>query len=285
MINMRAGLLGFWLLVSACLALAAADARAEGDKVRLAIVNTPKISGLIDMLVKEFKTESGIDVEVYGGSDVYAKARAGEADLVISHYGKADVEAFVTERLGLWPKMVFSNQLAIIGPKSDPAKIKGLTSAAEALKRIAEAGAPFVVNELHGIGYISSVLWNAAGNPPKGAWYIEGGVSKGRSIKLAEERQAYVIWGAIPFLRFKDKHASAMELMVTSDPILHRVMASILVNPEKISGINAAGAAKFEQFLLTARVQALIAAYRSPGADVQLWWPAARNNASEGLDE
>ena len=94
-----------------------------------------------------------------------------------------------------------------------------------------------------------------------------------------------MIWGAIPFLRFKDKHGSAMELMVTSDPMLHRVMASILVNPEKISGINAAGAAKFEQFLLTARVQALIAASRSPRADVQLWWPAARNNASEGIDE
>jgi len=278
----RHGLLALWLIASAVLAV---PARAESPHVRLAVVNTPAFSGLIDVLIEDFKAQGGVAIDVYSGSDVYEKARSGGADMVISHYGKAEVERFVLDGLGLWPQMVFSNQLAIIGPKSDPAKIKGLTSAAEAMRRIAEAQAPFVVNELHGISYISEVLWEAAGNPKKGDWYILGGVSKGRAIGYAEGKQAYVIWGAMPFLRYKGKHSSEMELMVTADPMLQRVMASIRVNPEKAQGVNAEGARTFEKYLLSPRAQARIASFRTPGATEQLWWPAARNNAAEGLEE
>lgn len=67
--------------------------------------------------------------------------------------------------------------------------------------------------------------------------------------------------------------------------MLHRVMASIRINPEKIQGINAEGALAFEKYLLSPRAQARIAAFRTNGVGEQLWWPAARNNSSEGLDE
>ncbi len=275
------------ILLLGCIAFTSmAQEPAQPEKpVRLAIVNTPKMSGLIDALAADFKATSGIDVEIYSGSDVYERARSGAADIVISHYGKAGAESFVKEGLGLWPKTVFSNQLVIVGPSSDPAGIKGLMSASDAFSRIAKAKAPFLVNDMPGIHYVSEILWEAAGRPAKGDWYLNPGVAKGQAMQAAESNGAYTIWGALPFLRFKAKHSSELEMLVTADPILQRVMVAIVVNPEKLQGANRAAAEALQKFLLTPATQAKIAAYRTPGSDQQLWWPAGRNNSSEGLDE
>lgn len=274
------------LLVVLALAGLTAAARADDKTVRLAIVNTPKMSGLIDKLAADFEAQSGLEVAIYSGSDVYEKARAGEADLVISHYGKAGAQEFVQEGLGFWPAMVFSNQLVIGGHKSDPAGIRGLASASEAMAKIAKARAPFVANDLAGVDYLSNVLLAAAGNPDKTGWYLEHQAAKGRAVGLAEEKQGYVIWGALPFLRYLEKHpGSQMEVMVSADSVLQRVMAVIIVNPEKTPGVNKAGAEAFRDYLLAARTQAAIAAYRQAGFDGQLWWPAARHNNAHGLDE
>jgi tungstate transport system substrate-binding protein len=280
---MRAQVFRFCLALFAILS-AAAPVHAE-QPLRLAVVNTPKISGLIDDLIADYKATGGGDVVVYGGSDVFEKARAGEADLVIAHYGKSDVERFVLDGYGAWPRTVFSNQIAIIGPAADPAGIRGLASGADAIKKIAAAKAPFAVNALPGIGYVTEILWQQAGSPEKGDWVLDPGVAKGQAMKFAEEKGAYTIWGAIPFLRFKEKHASTLDLLVTADPLFQRIMAAIAVQPGKVPGANAAAADKFVAYLLTARAQTRIAAYRAPGTDVQLWWPAARHNANEGLDE
>jgi len=263
------------------MAVQAADAKT----VRIAVVNTPQFSGLMESLAADFSAKSGIHCEIYGGSDVYERARAGQADLVISHYGKSEVERFVLDGYGTWPRMVFSNQAVIAGPKNDPAKIAGLTSASEALRRIADARAPFVANAIPGMQYIFDLVWQQAGRPSKDGWLIATDESKGRAVKLAEEKQAYVMWGALPFLRFKEKHNSQLEILVSADPILQRVMAAIVVKPEKVEGVNAQGAEQFVSYLLEAETQAKIAAFRSPGSDLQLWWPAARNNANKGHDE
>ena len=134
-----------WLAL--LMASVATTARAESAKlVRLAVVNTPQYSGLLDYLLPDFEAESGLTVEVYSGNDVHQRARAGKADLVISHYGRPEVESFVLEGYGSWPKIVFANQTALIGPKSDPAEVRGLSSASAALRRIAKARAPFIAN-------------------------------------------------------------------------------------------------------------------------------------------
>jgi tungstate transport system substrate-binding protein len=90
-------------------------------------------------LAADFTAKRGIQVKLYSGNDVYERARASEADLVISHYGKKDIERFVLDGCGIWPRMVFSNQAVIVGPKSDPAKIGEIQSASEAVRRIAIA--------------------------------------------------------------------------------------------------------------------------------------------------
>lgn len=247
--------------------------------VRLAVVNTPLFSGLMADLVDDFKKQSGIDVTMISGQDIYDRARAGDVDIVISHYGFRDVEEFIEQGYGRWPRLVFSNQMAIIGPKSDPAHIRGMSSASDAFRRIADAKAPFVPNALPSVMYLTQYLWERSGQPDRTGWYLDAKESKGQAIKRAEEKGAYVIWGAWPFLRFTQQHETQMEILVASDPILQRVMATVVVNPDKVPGVNVQGATAFEEYLLSPRTQARVAAFHSHGVDLQLWWPAARSNS------
>jgi tungstate transport system substrate-binding protein len=215
---------------------------------------------------------------VTSSNDVFQRAQDGKADIVISHYGKEGLEKFVLDGYGTWPKMVFSNQAAIIGPQNDPAKIKGLSSAVLAMQRIAEAEAPFIVNSIPGIEYLENLLWQSAGNPARSSWYLDPGIEKEEVVQLAEEKQGYFLWGAYPFLRHKNNHGSKLEILVSSDPLLQRLMSAIIVNPNKIRSVNSEGAERFLNYLLDPETQAKIAAFRTPGVQQQLWWPAGRDN-------
>jgi tungstate transport system substrate-binding protein len=275
--------LHFWPLAAALLLAGAGPSTAApsdvAKPVRLAVVNTPFFSGLMADLIADFKKRTGREVTMITGQDIYDRARAGDVDIVVSHYGFRDVEDFVEGGYGRWPRLVFSNQMAIIGPKSDPAHIRGMTSASDAFRRIADAKAPFVPNALPSVMYLTEYLWERSGEPDKAGWYLDPKESKGQAIKRAEEKGAYVIWGALPFLRFAEQHETQMEILVASDPILQRVMASVVVNPDKVTGVNVEGAAAFEEYLTSPQAQARVAAFRSHGIDLQLWWPAARSNA------
>jgi tungstate transport system substrate-binding protein len=266
-----------WLVL--LIASTVTTTNAETAKVvRLAVVNTPQFSGLLDDLLPGFETATGLTVEVYSGNDVYQRARAGKADIVISHHGRPEVESFVLEGYGSWPKMVFANQAALIGPKSDPAKVRGLSSASEALGRIAAAKVPFIANNSPGIAHLTSILWESAGRPSKDGWFLDTGGVNVASAVLAEEKQGYFIWGAYPFLRFANQRESGLELMVVADPLLQRIMAAVIVNPQKVEGVNSEAATALRDYLLSPKTQARIAAFRSPWSDKQLWWPAGRNN-------
>ena len=281
--NLRrlAGLLPQALAVVALIQAPHAVAAGDGDSrpvVRVASVNTPYQSGLLASLLPAFEKASGYRVEVYGGSDAYARAEQGQADLVISHYGKSPVEGFVSSGKGLWPQPVFSNQSVLVGPKDDPAKVRGMTDPFEAMRKIVASGAPFVVTGNPGARYLTEVLLAGAGNPPRGDWYVETDQAKGRAMQFAEQKGAYTLWGSFPFERFRRKHDTALEVMVWDTPLFHRVMAAIVVNPEKVPGVNAEGARALQASLHSPATQAAIAAFREEGLDRQTWWPAGRDN-------
>jgi tungstate transport system substrate-binding protein len=251
----------------------------DDDVVRLAVVNTPQFSGLLDNLLPEFERKTGLRVDIYSGNDVFRKARAGQADLVISHYGKKGVERFVTDGYGAWPRIVFANQAVLIGHRSDPAGVRGLRSLADALTRIADAKAPFIHNDIPGVSYLTEIALEAAGRPARTDWFVDTGRAKAAAILLAEERKGYVIWGAFPFLLFdRERDLSELEILVAGDPLLQRIMSAIVVNPDKLPDVNVDGARALLDYLLSPQVQARIAAFRTPGSDLQLWWPAGRNN-------
>lgn len=254
--------------------------------LRVAVVNTPDV--LLDGLIATFQRESGYRVVLQITEGVYDLARNGMADLVIAHYGHPGTEAFVSEGLGRWPRMVFSNQAALVGPASDPAGIRGLTDAAEAFHRIAQRGSGFLVNNAPTERYLAEVLWHASGAPPRSSWQLDLGLRGQAAIEMASQRGAYTLWGIVPFVRFKQQRLEQqrpldLDALVVGDPIFQRVMVSIVVKPTRISATDEEGALAFERFLLEPRTQARIRQFRHHGLSEQTWWPAGRNNAGAEL--
>jgi tungstate transport system substrate-binding protein len=249
--------------------------------VRLYSVVTAIEGGLLGDLVPDFERQTGYQVKLTGRSpDVYGPARAGKADLVISHYGHKQAEAFVLDGYGAWPETVFFNPMALLGAPSDPAQVRGLTDAAEAFRRIATTNSPFVVNNIEGVKYLGEVLWNTAGRPDRTGWYQDSGLRERDAIASAAQQGGYTFWGLTPFLTAQQHGPVALEPMVLEDPLLQRIMVSVRVMPKHVSGLNTRGAAAFQQYLLEPATQARIRAFRYPGIDQQIWWPAGRDNAS-----
>ena len=258
-----------------------APAALQTRTVRLAMVNVP--DDVVRPLMPEFSKQSGQQAEiVYTGNDPFAVAREGKADLVIAHYGHEGVAPFVTGGFGLWPHAVFANQIALIGPPSDPAHVRGLADAAEAMRRIAATRSRFVVNNSAGNRYVEDILWTRAGSPPKGEWYLDRHSQGPQAARDAAKEGAYTLWGVPPFLRLKRQSPINLEPLVTGDSIFQRIMVAIVVNPQQVSGVNDVGADAFQTFLLAPSTQARISAFRYQDLEQQVWWPAGRhNNAQE----
>jgi tungstate transport system substrate-binding protein len=272
----------------------AADATSseEPSIVRLAVVNATEFSGLFEALRPDFEAQTGYQLDVFSGSagevgdtvgddDIFVEGPDGVADVLISHYGRKPVQDFVLGGSGLWPVPVFANTMALIGPSSDPAHIRGTRDVVAAFRRIAETESPYVSNGIRQAKYLEDIIWEAAGRPPKTAWYIDAGARAGEAIDAAAALGAYTLWGAFPFLQRQQEFQLDLELMVAEDPLLQRLMVAIAVNPEKFPVRNVEGAHALQQYLLTPATQARIRAFRIPGIDFQLWWPVGRSNSAD----
>jgi tungstate transport system substrate-binding protein len=268
-------------------ALVPLHAAAQSRDLRLAVVPSPEDTGLLAELLPDFERESGYRVAVYSGEDVYDVARSGQADLVISHYGHSGVDAFMAQGLGQWPRALFGNQIALIGPVDDPAQIRGLLDPGEALRRIAQSGrARFVSNNSSIMKYLETVLWEAAGRPAKGSWYEDAGAAEAAGMNVAARLQAYYLFAMPPFVKWKQDCSGAscrMDALLLAGPMPHRIMFSIVMNPQRFPAANVAGANALQEYLLRPAVQARVEAFRDPATGHTLWKAAGLNNSPAGL--
>jgi tungstate transport system substrate-binding protein len=252
--------------------------------VRVFSVPTAVEGALLPALVDDFEKQSGLHVELTAIDDPYGLAREGKVDIAVSHYGHKHAEQFVLDGFGEWPRTLFSNQMALLGPKGDPAKVSGLEDAVEAFKRIAATRSPFVLNDIDGVRYLTEILWNAAGRPERGDWFIDDKAHrKEDAIRFAASKNAYVFWGLTPFLRVQGDARLEIEPLVLGDPLLQRMLVSIVVKPAKVPGVNLEGAKALEAYLLSPVTQARIREVRYPGATRCTWIPGGRHNRTAVL--
>jgi tungstate transport system substrate-binding protein len=256
---------------------------AQSTVVRVAMVNTP--DDLFRTLAPDFEAQSGLRATItYVGEDPWDEARAGKADLVIAHYGHHGTEPFMMDGLGYWPQMVFANQQVIVGPPSDPAGVRSAADARDAVRRIVEKGSAYVTNNTSGIGYLEDVLFEEAGLGDRGGWYVDLGLQGRPAMEAAAERGAYAMGGLVPFLRAQRQRPLGLEMLVTGDAVLQRVMVAVVVREDRVAGVNVAGAQALGRWLVEPATQAKIAAFRYAGLDVQAWWPAGRHNSAVGRE-
>jgi tungstate transport system substrate-binding protein len=153
-----------------------------------------------------------------------------------------------------------------------------MDSAVEAFRRIAASGSPYIVNNTPSFCYFTEILWQASCRPVKGDWFIVPRSENVTAVELAQAKGGYIIFGVFPFLRYKAAAGLKMDALVLDDPLLQRMMVSVLIKPNKVPGVNYRGAQAFQKYLLSPRAQALVRDFRIEDSDAQLWWPVGRHN-------
>jgi tungstate transport system substrate-binding protein len=272
-------LLSLWLIFSSFALYAEEQTASQTDSpIRLAVVNTPHSSGLLEYLLADFEAKTGLHVSVLSSDAPFTLARGGQADLLIAHYGKSGMAEFVSEGYGSWPEMVFANQAVLIGPTDDPAGVTQTRSLTEAFQAIAATGHTLLANNISGITQLAQTTALAAKLSIEDDWYRDNGHSKGQAMNAADMAGAYVIWGATPFLKFNDKHQTSLNILFSDDPNLQRIMALSRISTTQFPENNHQGAKALADFLLSNETQAKIMQFRVKGSQRQLWWPAARHN-------
>lgn len=153
----------------------------------------------------------------------------------------------------------------------------------EAFRRIAASGSTFEVNGIPELVYLSKIVLEGGGIA-SGAWYVDEGLRQGPAVERSSARGAYTLWGVTPFLTLAGQKPLHLTPLVTADPILQRIMVSIVVNPDKVGGANAGHASRLQDYyLLTPATQAQIRAFRHPQLGIPIFFPAVRDNEAAAL--
>jgi tungstate transport system substrate-binding protein len=202
----------------------------------------------VDALETAFEKETGIRVRHVGSGTGAAleMAKKGEVDLVLAH-AKSLEEKFVAEGFGTERIALMYNDFVIMGPASDPAGIKGMTSATEALKKIAAKQVLFVTRgDKSGTHVAEMGLWEKAGVKPSGAWYNtfeKGSTGNVPTLQYTDQKGAYTVMDRATYLTLKDK--IKLVILVEKDEALLNFMSLIPVNPQKLPKANYSDAMKF----------------------------------------
>src|SRR6476661_9120360 len=116
---------------------AAAPVQAQDKSIVVASTTSTQDSGLFDYLLPLYKQKTGVTVKVVaqGTGQALDTGRRGDADVVFVHAKSAELK-FLAEGQGMQRYPVMYNDFVLIGPKSDPAGIKGMKDAAKAMRII-----------------------------------------------------------------------------------------------------------------------------------------------------
>jgi tungstate transport system substrate-binding protein len=266
-----------WVVGAILVPAASGFARADEDKtITVASTTSTQDSGLFDYLLPIFKRKTGITVKVIavGTGQALDIGRRGDADVVLVHAKDAELQ-FLKEGQSLKRYPVMYNDFVLIGPKDDPAGIKGTTNITEALRAIKAKGAPFISRgDRSGTHSAELRLWKDAGidiEKEAGPWYKSIGQGMGAALNMAAATNAYVLSDRATWLHFENKRD--LQIVVQGDKRLHNQYGVMLVNPEKHPNVKKALGQQFIDYLISPEGQRDIANYKIDGQ--QLFFPNA----------
>jgi tungstate transport system substrate-binding protein len=260
--------------------VAARPSAAEDRSIVVASTTSTQDSGLFGYLLPIFKAKTGIEVKVIaqGTGQALDTAQRGDADVVFVH-AKAQEEKFVAEGFGVKRFDVMYNDFVLIGPKTDPAGIKG-KDIETALKIIREKAAPFVSRgDRSGTHAAELALWRQAGidiAAAKSGWYREIGQGMGAALNTANAMNAYVLSDRGTWISFANR--GDLDIVVEGDKRLFNQYGVTLVNPDKYPSVKKELGQIFIDWLISSEGQAVIAGYKIGGQ--QLFFPDADKKGS-----
>lgn len=226
--------------------------------VILATTTSTVDSGLLDVLVPMFEQKTGYLVKTIavGTGQALAMGEKGDADVLLVHSPVAE-QKLVDSGVAIDRHYIMYNDYVILGPQDDPAGIRGMSSASQALSKIVQVGESFVSRgDDSGTHKKEKELWRTQ---PQGAWYIEAGTGMSATLAIAEDKQAYILSDRGTYLAYK-KNLN-LEVLVEGDGSLLNLYHVMRVNQAKFKHVNVKGAIKFVEFMLSNEVREIIMAF------------------------
>jgi tungstate transport system substrate-binding protein len=268
------------ILLGLLAAVLTAPALAQDKSIVVASTTSTQDSGLFGHILPAFKAKTGIDVKVIsqGTGQALDTGRRGDADVVFVH-ARPQEEKFVADGFGVKRHAVMYNDFVLVGPKSDPAGVKG-KDITTALKAIKDKAAPFVSRgDRSGTHAAELALWKSAGidiAADKGAgslgpWYREIGQGMGAALNMASSMNGYTLADRGTWLAFKNR--GELDIVIEGDKPLFNQYGVMLVNPAKHTHVKAVLGQEFIDWLVSADGQQTIADYKINGQ--QLFFPNA----------
>ncbi|WBW99501.1 substrate-binding domain-containing protein [Oceanirhabdus sp. W0125-5] len=229
----------------------------------LATTTSTENSGLLADILPDFTEKTGIDVKVVavGTGKALAMGRDGEADVLLVH-AKASEEEFVNEGHGTERFDVMYNDFVLVGSKDDKANLKELSpnDIFRALSIIKENECKFITRgDDSGTHKKELSYWKSNDITPEGDWYISTGQGMGATLNVANESLGYTLTDRATYLSMKEN--LDLEIIVEGDEKLFNQYGVIPVNPDKNNKINAEGAKKFVEWILSEETQKLISEF------------------------
>ena len=253
----------------------APGARAEPASIVVASTTSTEQSGLFKHLLPAFEAKTGIAVKVValGTGQALDAARRGDADVVLVHDRPAE-EKFLAEGFAMQRQDVMYNDFVLVGPKADPARVRG-NDVVAAFGKLAAAKAPFVSRgDRSGTHSAELRTWKESGidlNAVKGEWYRDVGQGMGPALNAASALDAYILADRGTWLSFKNR--GELAILVEGDKRLFNPYGVMLVNPSKYPSVKAKEGQAFIDWLVSPEGQAAIASYKIAGE--QLFFPSA----------
>jgi tungstate transport system substrate-binding protein len=248
------------LVVFAALATGAAAA-----ELRLGATYTLQDSGILPVLVNAFERARAMKVRalVAGTGQVMKYAENGDVDIVFTH-SRPDEEKLIARGIGKARADVMWNDFVIAGPASDPARVRGLRDASQALKRIAASGAKFISRgDDSGTHKKELQLWAEAGGLAPWTGYLSSGQGAGRALMMAHELDAYDLVDRATLKQLAKRFP--LPILVEGDPRLTNEYGVTTLVPSSTRAINQRDADAFAAWIVSPAARALISGYRIEG--------------------
>jgi len=253
-------------------------AQAQDKSIVVASTTSTQDSGLFEYLLPIVKQKLGITVKVVaqGTGQALDTGRRGDADVVFVHAKSAE-QKFLAEGQSTKRYPVMYNDFVLIGPKSDPAGIKGMKDVSKAFTAIKDKQASFISRGDRSGTHIAELnLWKDSGidiEKDKGPWYKSIGQGMGAALNTAGASNAYVLSDRGTWINFKNK--GDLEILVEGDKRMFNQYGVMLVNPEKHPNVKKELGQQFIDYLVSPEGQKDIANYKINGQ--QLFYPNAND--------
>lgn len=242
----------------------------------LATTTSTRDTGLLDVLLPIFQEKTGYNVKTIavGTGAALALGEKGEADVLLCHAPASEMELVESGDV-INRQLVMHNDFVIVGSPEDPAGVKGVKSATEALRKIADKEAVFVSRaDDSGTHKKEKEVWNKLGFEPSGkAWYLEAGTGMANTLNIANEKLAYCLTDRGTYLSMKDR--LDLVVLVEGDAILLNIYHVMQVNPEKHKVVDGQGGKAFVEFMVSEEVQEIISKFGIDKYGSPLFFPDA----------